>query len=411
MAKRQRRTTRSSKARRPKRHRSLPRRAQGRTQMESHAMLKTDDAPLWLQTMRAITGLAEDTDPGESNPKIVGMASYVGQKFSEQADYAALYTTDDTAWCGVAAAWAMATADISGPFGKTDTDRWMWALSWADSPDYIPLDEPRLGCVCVFERSGGGHVSLFEYEEGPNLYVRGGNQSNAVTLAPYSRSSCVGFFWPKAAGDELPRRVLEEGDVGSDVSEVQRILGFPPAYTDGDFGPTTEGGVKGFQRAWGLSADGVVGQNTWAKLDELDAKMKAGSNGLDSDEIKDVVALAKASQLQSYNWPQRGRMPAGNTPGMCLCYALALKWLDASFPVALTMSQADTGNPNKDALAWYRTEFAQMEMDNSRSGRDTMRHLIALQLALGPRESSGNHFEGRDMSASNVSADTCEAGL
>ena len=35
----------------------------------------------------------------------------------------------------------------------------------------------------------------------------------------------------------------------------------------------------------------------------------------------------------------------------------------------------------------------------------------SLLLGLGMRESSGNYSEGRDMSASNVTGDTAEAGL
>jgi hypothetical protein len=42
---------------------------------------------------------------------------------------------------------------------------------------------------------------------------------------------------------------------------------------------------------------------------------------------------------------------------------------------------------------------------------DTLRHLYALMMGHGMRESSGQHCEGRDMSADNVSSDTAEAGL
>src|SRR5262245_45974795 len=228
------------------------------------AVTSDDEAPLWLQAMRSATGIAEVEGPG-SNPKIIAMRDYIIQKFPEQREYALLFQDDDTAWCGLAAAWAMANADISGPFGKDDTSRWMWALSWADDDNYEPLDEPVLGCVCVFERSGGGHVSLYESTSGSNYMVRGGNQGNAVTFAAYAKSGCVGLFWPKAGGP-MPRRNLEEGDSGSDVGELQEQLGFSPPMCDGDFGPTTEAGVRGFQRAWGLDPDGEVGPATYAAL-------------------------------------------------------------------------------------------------------------------------------------------------
>src|SRR5262245_740114 len=107
----------------------------------SGASLKSDDgAPPWLNVMRAITGLTET--PGEAdNEKIVGMARYIGKKFPSQKSYSDQYQHDSTAWCGLTAAFCMAAATaegISGPFGVTDTDRWMWALSWADAQAYAP---------------------------------------------------------------------------------------------------------------------------------------------------------------------------------------------------------------------------------------------------------------------------------
>jgi hypothetical protein len=75
------------------------------------------------------------------------------------------------------------------------------------------------------------------------------------------------------------------------------------------------------------------------------------------------------------------------------------------------MARADTNNPDKDALSWYRSQFQALGMDNTRDGIDTLRHLFVLMLGLGPRESSGRYCEGRDMSASNVQADTAEAGM
>ena len=50
-------------------------------------------------------------------------------------------------------------------------------------------------------------------------------------------------------------------------------------------------------------------------------------------------------------------------------------------------------------------------MPNGSDSIDTMRHLYVLMMGLGMRESSGQHCCGRDMSASNTTSDTCEAGL
>src|SRR5262249_8770525 len=66
---------------------------------------------------------------------------------------------------------------------------------------------------------------------------------------------------------------------------------------------------------------------------------------------------------------------------------------------------------DKDALAWYGSQFSQAGIDNSKPGADTLRHLFVLLIGLGMRESSGKYYEGRDLSANNTDADTAEAGL
>ena len=157
----------------------------------------SDDAPPWLEVMRAITGLTE-TPGSDDNPKIMAMPRFIAYRFPEQSDYCDLYTGDDVAWCGLTAAFCMAVCDISGPFGKTDTDKWMWALSWSDDDNYTHIDKPKLGCVVVMERSGGGHVTFYEETDSNGNYrCRGGNQSDMVNVSSYDPDTVVALVWPK----------------------------------------------------------------------------------------------------------------------------------------------------------------------------------------------------------------------
>ena len=66
---------------------------------------------------------------------------------------------------------------------------------------------------------------------------------------------------------DLP--IVRQGDNGFPVIAVQTLLGkhnFNVNYIDGDFGPDTLAKVKAFQKAKGLTADGIVGRDTWMKL-------------------------------------------------------------------------------------------------------------------------------------------------
>lgn len=56
---------------------------------------------------------------------------------------------------------------------------------------------------------------------------------------------------------------IRNGDRGSDVAEVQTILGIT---ADGRFGAATEAAVEAFQDAHHLTPHGVVGPKTWAAL-------------------------------------------------------------------------------------------------------------------------------------------------
>lgn len=74
---------------------------------------------------------------------------------------------------------------------------------------------------------------------------------------------------------------IKRGSRGELVALVQLMLnekGYSCGTADGIFGTKTESAVKSYQRAKGLSADGIVGTNTYAKL-FTDCLLKRGSRG------------------------------------------------------------------------------------------------------------------------------------
>ena len=75
---------------------------------------------------------------------------------------------------------------------------------------------------------------------------------------------------------------IKSGSKGEVVELVQRMLnekGYACGSADGIFGAKTESAVKSYQKAKGLSADGIVGDITYAKL-FADCLLKNGSRGV-----------------------------------------------------------------------------------------------------------------------------------
>ena len=152
-------------------------------------------SPPWLATMRAITGTREYAG-GSDNPVILKWARFIGEKYPEMRSYCAQYNHDAIAWCGLTVAYCMAKNGIRPVFGKSENERFLWADAWRRFG--VHLDRPKPGCVMVFTRRGGGHVALYEGEEGNDYLVRGGNQSDAVSLMQKSLSKS-GFLFPEPA--------------------------------------------------------------------------------------------------------------------------------------------------------------------------------------------------------------------
>ncbi|MBQ3614996.1 MAG: peptidoglycan-binding protein, partial [Anaerotignum sp.] len=109
--------------------------------------------------------------------------------------------------------------------------------------------------------------------------------------------------------------VLREGETGVDVRSLQYYLavisyfsdGAVPSVTvDGIFGPATTQAVIAFQNLAGLTADGIVGLQTWVRLEEAyrdilrslppnfaegNARLYPGyvlSEGLQNEDVRDL---------------------------------------------------------------------------------------------------------------------------
>jgi hypothetical protein len=135
----------------------------------------------------------------------------------------------------------------------------------------------------------------------------------------------------------------------------------------------------------------------------------AAEGGLTGPALVDAITkLASSSSCAAYSWKNRGKAPPGYTKGVALVFARAV--CNPTRSDVTVVAKAKTADTQKDALAWYDAIFTGLGMSNEVAGLDTLRHTYVLLLGLGMRESSGEHCTGRDMSATNTTSDSAEAG-
>lgn len=125
-------------------------------------------------------------------------------------------------------------------------------------------------------------------------------------------------------------------------------------------------------------------------------------NPSSSTPAKSIDEIVNASACAKYSWPSRGIAPRGFVKGLARVYAKQACDLIRLDPVALQIA-AENGSPANDTLAHYGITRA--------TKADRLRAVFAFMVGFGMRESSGKHCEGKDASASNTTASTCEAGL
>lgn len=95
--------------------------------------------------------------------------------------------------------------------------------------------------------------------------------------------------------------IYKIGSQGESVAIIQnnlRVLAYDPGATDYIFGDNTENAVRRFQSIYGLTPDGIVGDNTWTKL--ISFSYNCGVTALqDSTLLKDIKANAPTEKIKA----------------------------------------------------------------------------------------------------------------
>ena len=113
-----------------------------------------------------------------------------------------------------------------------------------------------------------------------------------------------------ALPDGSPMPTLKVGSTGDVVRSLQRVLtngasgqwNTTPGAIDGSFGPNTKASVEAFQSWGGVSADGVVGDQTWAvSLHAASATLETAV-GLQYVVVGDIDLKFTMQAQQQSNW-------------------------------------------------------------------------------------------------------------
>jgi uncharacterized protein (TIGR02594 family) len=136
----------------------------------------------WIEQARAMLGQKEIPGAAKANPKIVELwkKSHIELRVSDDSE---------TPWCATFVCACLEAVNIK-------STRSAWARNfetWGRR-----LLTPRVGCIVVFRRNGGGHVGfVVGQDQRGNLMVLGGNQSDAVNIKPFDTARVTAFVWPK----------------------------------------------------------------------------------------------------------------------------------------------------------------------------------------------------------------------
>lgn len=165
--------------------------------------------PNWLAEARRHLGVREIVG-AKNSPVIMGWIKELGAKV-----LGIQVNDDETPWCGTFMAMVMQRSGLKPPAIAVRAAQWGRVGKWGRE-----LLGPRLGCVLVFTRNGGGHVGLYLGEDSTHYHVLGGNQSNSVSIMRIAKSRLAdgGMRWPH--GPELPKaKVIHLKPSGAPVSK------------------------------------------------------------------------------------------------------------------------------------------------------------------------------------------------
>lgn len=140
--------------------------------------------PSWIWSAKKELGVREFISG--KNPKIQEYHAAAGNPQWDQ----------DVSWCSSFMCYIMKKAGYLIPRSKPSLAR-----SWLTTQGYKKLDEPKYGCIVVYDNpdtssKSDGHVGFYISHTDKNVLTLGGNQSNQVCYKEYKKQNVLGYLWP-----------------------------------------------------------------------------------------------------------------------------------------------------------------------------------------------------------------------
>ena len=229
--------------------------------------------------------------PGAThNPAIVKMFADVGHDHVRD---------DETSWCAAFVGAVLASLGLPHT-GKLN------ARSYMTYGAAVRTEAARPGDIVVLWResreSWKGHVAFFKEFRDGKVILRGGNQGNAVSDAPYAMDRILAIRRADGVEAQGKRPVLRRGDRGAFVIDLQTqlaTLGYTLGKRDGVMGSRTVAAVVAFQTDNDLEPDGVVGDRTWQALAHAAPRPLRNVTRADLKESRTLQAADSGKRLMA----------------------------------------------------------------------------------------------------------------
>ena len=179
----------------------------------------------------------------------------------------------------------------------SDITQWDATANWLQRGEISGM--PDLVCV-VFRRVDGRMEHTGMHIGGGRVIHCSRNVEEGTTARGWTHYAIPRGIYRQ---EDIPitRRTLRRGAQGEDVKTMQLALvsyGYNPGACDGIFGKQTEAAVRAFQRAQGLSVDGICGAKTWAALTEPVVTYTVRAEGVTWAQYKQILEICPLAEAE-----------------------------------------------------------------------------------------------------------------